>query len=127
MPTFAIANDFWQGKLPRVLQDMGDIAWHLLALVRPLIKRWTCLPGGAKAGHIDPKECSQGFIGNVAAYPQRDGGAVLLSLPPKPETLNEHINIAFVGSAADMEKCYERPLRVCVCNDSGLPMSSCVV
>ena len=112
MPTFALANDFWQGKLPPVLRDLGEISWQLLALVRLLIKRYTCLPGGASAGQVDPLECSQGFIGNVSAYPQRDGGAMLLSLPPKPETLREHISINFVGSELDMKRCYQRSLRV---------------
>ena len=112
MPTLALANDFWDGMLPPVLRDLGEIAWHVLALVRPLIKRWRCLPSGVSRGRVDPKECSQGFVGNVAAYPQRDAGAVLLSLPPRPETLKGTISIAFVGSAADMQRPFEKPLRV---------------
>ena len=30
MPTWALANDLWQSKLPKVLEDLGEIAWHLL-------------------------------------------------------------------------------------------------
>ena len=52
-------------------------------------------------------------IGNVSAYPQRDGGAILFSLPPKPASLQDHLLIAFVGSEADMSgKKYIQPLAV---------------
>ena len=110
MPTWALANDFWQGKLPRVLQNLGEIPWLLLALVRPLIKRHTWFPSKGNVG--DTKECSQGFHGNVSVYPQRDGGGLLLSLPPPPDILKKAISIAFVGSESDMKRAYERKFRL---------------
>ena len=123
MPTWALANDFWQGKLPKVLQNLGGIPWFLLALVRPLIKRHTLFPSKGKVG--DKKECSQGFHGNVSVYPQRDGGGLLLSLPPPPETLKKNISIAFVGSEADMKTAYKRPF-VWISKPSRQLMSTCV-
>ena len=46
----------------------------------------------------------KGYIGNVTAYAQADGGALLESLPPRAEDLVERIMIAFTGSEGDLSR-----------------------
>ena len=110
MPKFALANDLWMGKLPRQLSGLSEGAWLLLPLLRPLIRRYSCLPDGATWCHPDEK--IKAFVGNVAAYAQQDGGRLLKSLPPKPEDLAERLVIAFVGSEADLKRAYIKDLQV---------------
>jgi hypothetical protein len=113
MPKYALANDFWMGKLPRSLQNLSDGAWLLLALARPLIRRYNC----STLGKVNPGEADEsikGYVGNVAAFAQRDGGRVLTSLPPRPEDVVDRIVIAFVGSEADCKRAYISELGVCL-------------
>ena len=112
MPKVADANDLWMGKLPRQLTGLSEGAWLLLPLVRPLIRRFSCMPDGAT--WCRPDERIKAFVGNVAAYPQKDGGRLLQSLPPKPEDLVERVVLAFVGSEADLQKAYVKDLEVSV-------------
>ena len=46
----------------------------------------------------------KGYVGNVCAFPQADGGLVLLSLPPNQQQVSEHLLNAFVGSDEDRVK-----------------------
>ena len=84
------------GLLPPVLQGLPDVAWLLLALARPLIRRYTCFHDGAKAG--DPEEHIKGFAGNTVAFLQQDGGALLNNLPLDASGLVDRILIVSVGS-----------------------------
>ena len=92
------------GRLPLVLQGLPDVAWLLLALARPLIRRYTCFHDGAKAG--DPEEHIKGFVGNTAAFLQQDGGVLLNKLPPDASDLVDRILIAFVGSDGDLRRSF---------------------
>ena len=104
LPKYALPNDLWMGRLPPVLQGLPDVAWLLLALARPLIRRYTCFHDGAKAG--DPEEHIKGFVGNTAAFLQQDGGALLNKLPPDASDLVDRILIAFVGSDGDLRRSF---------------------
>ena len=80
------------------------MAWQLLALARPLIRRYTCFTEGTTPG--DPAERIKGFVGNTAAFFQQDGGALLASLPPRASDLVERVIIAFVGSENDLRRAF---------------------
>ena len=108
MPKFALANDFWMGKLPAILRDLTEGAWLLLALVRPLIRRYSCLNDSGK--WMDHEERIKGYIGNVTAFAQADGGQLLESLPPRASDLVKSIAIAFTGSTADLRSARVEPL-----------------
>ena len=79
MPKFALANGLWLGKLPARLKTLTDGAWIMLALARPFIRRYSCLNDSGKWMH--PDERIRGFIDNVVASAQANGGRVLTSLP----------------------------------------------
>eukprot|EP00973_Karenia_brevis_P032404 4468816-Karenia_brevis.AAC.1 len=102
MPKFALANDLWMGKLPRRLNALSDGAWLLLALARPFIRRYSCLNDSGKWMPHD--ERIKGYIGNVVAYAQANGGSLLESLPPSAKDVVERIVIAFAGSEGDLCK-----------------------
>ena len=53
---------------------------------------------------MHPDERIRGFIGNVVAFAQADGGRVLTALPPRAQDLIGKVVIAFAGSEADLSK-----------------------
>ena len=103
MPKYALANDLWMGKLPVPLGRLSLGSRLLLPLLRGVIRRYNCLTDSGKWRPSD--QCIKGFIGNVVAFPQADGGKPVLSLPPSEEALVEYLKIYFVGkSREDFER-----------------------
>ena len=102
---FSLANDLWLGCVPVPLASLSEGALLLLALARALIRRHRCKPDSG----IMQKRCQyiKGYVGNVSAFPQADGGLVSLSLPPNQQHVSEHLLIAFVGSDEDMRCIYK--------------------
>ena len=104
MPKFALANDFWIGKLPACLANLSKGARLLLPLVRGLIRRYNCSFDSKAFVAVDQR--IKGYVGNTVAYPQGDGGAAIASLPPSAEEMAKYLVIAFVGSDEDLERAY---------------------
>ena len=102
MPKCAIANDFWMGKMPAVLSNLSAGAWMLLPLARALIRRYNCLNDSGKWMPFEQR--IKGFLGNVVAFPQADGGAVLTSLPPTAASMLDSLVIAFTGTVEDLKR-----------------------
>ena len=92
MPKFALANDLWLGKLPEKFQSLSEAAWLLLARARPFIRRYSCLNDSGK--WLDKEERIKGYIGNVTAFAQADGGKLLESLPPRARDLINNVVLA---------------------------------
>ncbi len=103
MPKYALANDLWIGRLPPALRGLSTGARLLLPLSRAMIKRYNC---GTDSGKWMPKEqMIKGYIGNVVAFPQADGGRKVLSIPPRDHDLLRHVQIVLTGgSAADLKR-----------------------
>jgi len=99
LPKFSLANDLWLGCVPLPLASLSEGALLPLASARALIRRYTCKPDSG----IMQERCQyiKGYVGNVCAFPQADGGLVLLSLPPNQQQVSEHLLNAFVGSDED--------------------------
>ena len=110
LPKFALANDFWMGRLPPVLRGLSRGAWMLLALARPFIHRYGCLNDSGK--FIPHDQRIKAFIGNVCAFTQADGGALIDSLPPRAADLVGRIMIAFTGTDEDPKKARLEELQV---------------
>ena len=103
MPKYALANDLWIGRLPPALRGLSTGARLLSPLSRAMIKRYNC---GTDSGKWMPKEqMIKGYIGNVVAFPQADGGRKVLSIPPRDHDLLRHVQIVLTGgSAADLKR-----------------------
>ena len=109
---YALANDLWMGKLPAPLRGLSEGAWMLLALARPLIRRFTCYCDSDEKRCADRDEMIKAFVGNVAAFAQGDGGSLLSSLPPSAAEMAERLAIVFVGSEQDCRKAFIASLGV---------------
>ena len=74
----------------------------MLARARPFIRRYSCLNDSGK--WLDKEERIKGYIGNVTAFAQADGGKLLESLPPRARDLINNVVIGFAGHEADLSK-----------------------
>ena len=102
MPKQALANDLWIGKPPAQLQSLSAGARMLLPLARCVIRRYNCF---SDSGTFLPAALRvKGFIGNVAAYPQADGGQLVTTLPPSASEVAESLLIAYTGSTEDLKR-----------------------
>ena len=110
LPRYSLANDNWLGKMPHCLRSLSTGGAMLLPLCRPLIKRFNCRND---SGKFQPKdEMMKGFVGNVVAFPQANGGSLLTSLPPSQNQLVKDIVIAFTGNSVDLSKAFLKDLDV---------------
>ena len=82
----------------------------LLALARPFIHRYGCLNDSGK--FIPHDQRIKAFVGNVCAFTQADGGALIDSLPPRSADLVGRIMIAFTGVDEDLKKARLEALQV---------------
>ena len=101
MPKYSLANDLWMGKEPAVFTKLSVGARMLLPLARSVIRRYNCLNDSGK--WMPYEQRIKGFVGNVVAFPQSDGGAVLNSLPPTAASMIDSLVIAFAGSVEDLK------------------------
>ena len=95
MPKYALANDLWMGRLPPQLRDLSLGAKLLLPLARGIVRRFNCKTDSGRWMPQDQR--IKGFVGNVVAFPQADGGRRVVSLPPREADLVEHVQIVFAG------------------------------
>ncbi len=95
MPKFALANDLWMGRPPPELAGLSTGARLLLPLARGVVKRYNCLTDSGKWKPVEQR--IKGYVGNVVAFPQADGGCEVLSLPPRGNQLLDHVRIVFSG------------------------------
>ena len=96
MPTFALANDLWIGRLPPPLRNLTLGAKLLLPIARGIVRRFHCKTDSGMWTPVDQR--IQAFVGNFVAFPQADGGRQVLSLPPRETDLVESVQIVFAGS-----------------------------
>ena len=78
MPKYALANDLWMGRLPPQLRDLSLGAKLLLPLARGIVRRFNCKTDSGRWMPQDQR--IKGFVGNVVAFPQADGGRRVVSL-----------------------------------------------
>ena len=96
MPSCALANDLWIGRLPPTLRDLSLGAKLLLPIARGIVRRFNCKTDSGGWAPIEEK--IKAFVGNFVAFPQADGGRQVLSLPPRESDLVEFVQIVFAGS-----------------------------
>merc|ERR1712113_1246221 len=96
MPTFALANDLWIGRVPPPLRKLTLGAKLLLPIARGIVRRFHCKTDSAAWAPVE--ERIKAFVGNFVAFPQADGGRQVLSLPPRETDLVESVQIVFAGS-----------------------------
>ena len=96
MPTCALANDLWIGRLPPPLRNLTLGAKLLLPIARGIVRRFNCVADSGACVPID--ERIRVFLGTSWRSLQADGGRQVFSLPPRETDLVEFVQIVFAGS-----------------------------
>ena len=100
MPRYALANDNWGGRLPKVLRNLSAGTKRLLPLLR------VCLDVTVmqKGVHIPREQKQTGLLGNQIIIPQSSPSQVCAVLPPRcadTAQIEEFVHFVLVAGATD--------------------------